>query len=1511
MAENLQYEAPENIFLPGGTIMLGQWNVQDLDTYGLDWNYHGYLDEIRVWSQRLGSSDINDLLFSYVPASTDGLVHYWRFNDGDGDTAVDLVDGRFDSDLQLQTAPNRVPLWEASTTSVEFPSGDTLSTYNLVNNYDVTDPFYNVTRDFCDDAVGVLGNPPCEMDESMRLYYNTECRLNSLLFGDTAFAMEVLEQATRDCAYMLGVDSLEAEEVYLEFAQQCNAFDGRHFSLASGSNCDLQCPGSRCVDDGSCVCFDGFWGDTCENTCPSFEGMPCGPGTCDPVDGTCSCPGNYQEETDCSTCNPGWYGSECSVAAASVSSSSTHNLAMLTGRSHIVNLEGVGFSMQVPGEYTLLTHSSWNIHVRQIPCGNNGATCVNQVWIESGGNNFVVHGVYPNEEFPVIFLNDDESWFASLGALSGTEGAVTVVKETVSSFVFSHSQGHRVTVKALGSYLNILIEMLGAYCGQYGGIVGNCDGNLNNDFADGSGNVALQDITGSWIVGDFATHHAVSGTSGFIYMRVAEVLGETLLHIEPLNMDSLATYGLYLDAADPVQSAAQLVNFDVTRDVTIEMKLKPTLTSDGGAGGVLWSYSNVDRVSLSTDGGVVALHVAGTSLDTGLPVAEGEWNHIALMFSRETEVAQIYVIYQNMTAEATSLDLSGYDVFVPGGLLSIAGEIPRSGEDSSLLLPQTLVALVDEFRVWTTTHDVTTLMQNVEFDVSGFPGLATYWTFSEGTGHATVDVINDYQLDIPRSGAVWQISDVSLQTPPVVTSEDPYQFSESYEVGESTCADTASDDDTTSSESDDICTHLFNQSPLATTCGSLPAILDLFEVICSLDIAAAPGSADVIYETMADSFAWYCTETLEPSDDPTLTLCADEEYVELLGERPMCVQGSSCRFGQVVDDECRCDLGYYGDECSQVCPGGASNPCHGNGLCDMVTGECGCQSGFDPDTNCEDCADGFVGENCDEYEPSNPPTSTSRTCSVFGVGHVDDFRDVVRVVSVKDNLLVWQSGSDAIFVRSQACYGGGVCFSAVSFVFGGETLVIRAPYNSGAYAFVWHDDDVSDEQTSITFANTQLTMTRESPFEYHVTTSDVTAIVRVFRLSLGVTIFTENEGDVTDALCGGFSASYSSLADVLASETTAFDPVFENNVFGETETQGGAGCSLRFDGTLASSDPVPESLFSLGSSITFFAYVKPTSLQGVLFSYSHHTTFTVYLDDVIVVQIGNTHYVTPLDLQVDEWAQIAVTLQGSSGSFTVLKKDDIFAYESVSQQAPATVDMFQHGGVFSLGMFTPVLDTASISDVFDTPFRGEMDEVRIYKRSFSIAEASSQFNAHTTNLIDLAAWWRFDECDGLYLQDSWTNRIELQVEKYSWTDPEPQWRISEADIPLTDSTTDFSFPDTATAEAAQEFCARLLSDVYSACSLSGERESLYTTTMCERHVAATGSQVDTLMVLLAAADQCYLQEDLTQHPSRNSCTIFAGSSAETFFPQYSGPDCDVRCVYGYYDEEQDTQCACA
>uniref|UniRef100_A0A7N4PTT9 Stabilin 1 n=1 Tax=Sarcophilus harrisii TaxID=9305 RepID=A0A7N4PTT9_SARHA len=60
-----------------------------------------------------------------------------------------------------------------------------------------------------------------------------------------------------------------------------------------------------------------------------------------------------------------------------------------------------------------------------------------------------------------------------------------------------------------------------------------------------------------------------------------------------------------------------------------------------------------------------------------------------------------------------------------------------------------------------------------------------------------------------------------------------------------------------------------------------------------------------------------------------------------------------------------CCRGHYGIDC-QVCPGGAENPCNGNGVCDdglIGTGACRCNPGFNG-TACELCAAGAFGPHC-------------------------------------------------------------------------------------------------------------------------------------------------------------------------------------------------------------------------------------------------------------------------------------------------------------------------------------------------------------------------------------------------------------------------------------------------------------------------------------------------------------------------------------------------------------------
>ena len=52
-------------------------------------------------------------------------------------------------------------------------------------------------------------------------------------------------------------------------------------------------------------------------------------------------------------------------------------------------------------------------------------------------------------------------------------------------------------------------------------------------------------------------------------------------------------------------------------------------------------------------------------------------------------------------------------------------------------------------------------------------------------------------------------------------------------------------------------------------------------------------------------------------------------------------------------DTCDCDTGYYGTNCSGVCPGGADSPCSGQGTCDSDTGACYCECGYSGD----DCSE--------------------------------------------------------------------------------------------------------------------------------------------------------------------------------------------------------------------------------------------------------------------------------------------------------------------------------------------------------------------------------------------------------------------------------------------------------------------------------------------------------------------------------------------------------------------------
>eukprot|EP01065_Artemidia_motanka_P005365 TRINITY_DN1259_c15_g1_i1.p1 TRINITY_DN1259_c15_g1~~TRINITY_DN1259_c15_g1_i1.p1 ORF type:complete len:6161 (+),score=1442.86 TRINITY_DN1259_c15_g1_i1:2253-18485(+) len=82
----------------------------------------------------------------------------------------------------------------------------------------------------------------------------------------------------------------------------------------------------------------------------------------------------------------------------------------------------------------------------------------------------------------------------------------------------------------------------------------------------------------------------------------------------------------------------------------------------------------------------------------------------------------------------------------------------------------------------------------------------------------------------------------------------------------------------------------------------------------------------------------------------------------------ICSSHGSCKDGATGDASCVCFFGYAGPSCEKECAGGVANPCSGHGTCDKTSGECTCANsaaaGFFTGLECQNCQNGFFGEDC-------------------------------------------------------------------------------------------------------------------------------------------------------------------------------------------------------------------------------------------------------------------------------------------------------------------------------------------------------------------------------------------------------------------------------------------------------------------------------------------------------------------------------------------------------------------
>ena len=1544
---SLPDEYSYNIFYPGGTLMLGQWNRPELKTYGMFWNFYGCIDELRIWNTMLSTSVVRDLKFIYSPTSTADLVHYWRFNDGTGEECVDLVNGE---NLHMTTTePWRAPLWEKSTSTVEILQSDILSTYTAARS--ATDERKNQILEFCDFNLNVVNESgKCEevMGEATSLYFQQQCVFNGLLYDDTAYTMEVLLAYGEQCAYVRKLTTNPAQSL-------CNNFPTRYYQDVMGELCDVACISGQRSTDGTCKCYSGYAGDSCEIVCPSGNGLPCGAGTCDST-GACVCPPNYEQASNCTECKEGWYGDDCSVAQYSATAEDDTRSCLFYSYSHFINFKRMAFDLNYEAELVLHQSATWEIYIRQIPCGSGGFTCVNQIWFQlNNGQSITVHGIYSNEKVYVVYVDMAETSFGSTLTVHNVE----LIKYSLSKLQVIHTDGSEVMITAVDRYLNFKLNMPETQCFTSSGICGTCDDNDGKDFeiADGVF-VDKDDITTTKLSDAFATYHEITeGTdTAFIYNRttteVVETGGEvndddygeepeeetgcvnstckTVTTIESKDVDILSDYLLFVDKCT-LESGALLRSFYATSDVTIELKIQP-INGDG----VLWSYVKNDRVSITNYNKTLALQVNGQSQDLGVSTVDDVWNHLTFVYQRDTGKVLMYNILPNYYTHIRTVTTDS-DLFYAGGIFSIGGETAQSGEDSANLLNATFTGKVDEVKIWTTALSFDDILQSYQYDVTGFPNLATYWKFSEGSDYSSYDSVHKYEMGISRADCTtWSVSDVELEKPPVLERDDPYEDNEEFDDNTdvhkncSTCFDDGSNKNDTQSNSDDDsdndddedkntsakddCKQIFQYSSIADSCDAIgQSMIDSFYYSCLSDTAS--GSTDAVQLSLlaiTDTFVSYCEDVVDLPENSTSDLCANSTS---LVDMTFCTEGDGCRFGTFMDGECQCFDGYWGSDCSQICPLGPDNTCGGHGTCNVVTGECECDYSFDVETNCVNCTEGFEGNYCQySVPPPEPDLFGDTTCGIFGFAVMNNFRNYFRQyrqTARRELYFILPNSEDdyEVQVRMNTCYDSNMCVVAVAVKSATDTVIVRAPYSSSQAANIWHNGNISPEAfTEEGLVTSDFTLARSSQHEYTLSDHKFKLLlkIRVWKQYLNVAALTNSSycGKVK-SVCGCCESNCrpKGLKRLQVPSTKSlFGPMF-TGVYGETQNQNGAGFSLKFDNTLISSQPMHHTFFD-DKDVTIQFYVRPESLSGVLVSYSYSTTFTVYLDTTVAVQIHNTKHNTPLTLNVNQWYLISVMYRRSSGTIAVhvgssptLKHSEYFS--------TTRTDLFRSGGVLSLGMFTPSWES-DVTPQMTTPFLGEMDDVRIWSVGFTDSEIQEAYSAHIDATDEnLKAFWKFDEGDGNFVYDSSIDgTAHMWIEQYSWTNPGHIWKFSEAPIPLFIQWKSYKVTDRDIRLKCKNLVYSSTMTPYSSHFTDKRLRSYFV--YCMRQYAISNDWQATLMVIMAMADMCYLETSPDKWPGQYLCTEYE----ETFFPIWRGPDCETECKFGIYDESTDSHCSC-
>ena len=677
-----------------GVLTLGGWTEvegEGLEAVPLISGFTGQVDELRVWHRAVTYTDVSASWNARGLFTHPGVFAHWAMNEGRGTVTADRVRG-YSFSFYAYDWTRSQPAWRLS--SFLFAPPAVPASHSFAEQALLTASQSSCTSALFNDA---LSSRCPATHEALAQFYYAVCLSDAAAARSPSAALTSLLSLADRCESRQELDAWPGRPL-------CGLFPD--FPRYGGGDCSTQClfgavrPGGADSDSDSdsdydydsdsdsdaalspvCECRAGFWGPSCQSTCPGGTAQACGGhGECARDTGRCTCRAGWSG-ADCSRCSPGWRGSDCSVTVqetTSSSSSSGTRFCSLTANGHLATLDGAGVTFTRHGIFRLFEDAGLSVRVEALsrPCGRFGA-CVVRAALQVGGDRLLMDALDPAH----LVLNGARRPTSPLLTLPSS-GASLRALDSLTFELAHHASGLTVRIALREAFLDLHLTSASSACSATEGLCGRCAPGATTACGADDHTCLLRALG---VAGYLQAHPDTSSATlqaylaswktafaGSVFSRAA-VSSSTAT--AATTSFAVALSGGYLVTA-PIAGAV-LDSEQLTVSVGLRISSATNLTST-----LVWSYARACVLALLVRDGRLALYFNGTVTATELRVRLDVWSQVALVYERRRGRAVLHYLWTDGGARGRHLHQA---VRVAAGALPGGGTLAVGTWQTSLV----------------------------------------------------------------------------------------------------------------------------------------------------------------------------------------------------------------------------------------------------------------------------------------------------------------------------------------------------------------------------------------------------------------------------------------------------------------------------------------------------------------------------------------------------------------------------------------------------------------------------------------------------------------------------------------------------------------------------------------------------------------------------------------------------------------------------------------------------------